>query len=159
MDLLDILLKSKKPTVLVIKQDFPAEILPKVGLSGGQFTTALKACKVTGVVTDGPTRDIDEIRQLGIQYLTSGLTPGHGEMAISAINVPVTVAGMDVAPGELIHMDQNGAVKFPADRLGDICNNIEAFSTMESRRAKKLLEAKTIKEIKAAWHSEELPGR
>ena len=26
-------------------------------------------------------------------------------------------AGMDVAPGEIIHMDENGAVKFPADKL------------------------------------------
>ena len=158
-DLMEILIKARKPTILVIKQDFPAEIVPKVGLSGGQFTTALKACKVAGVVTDGPTRDIDEIRPLGIQYLTSGLTPGHGEMAISAVNVPVTVAGMDVSPGELIHMDWNGAVKFPANRLGDICNNIDAFITMESRRAKALLAARNFAEIKAAWHSEDLPGR
>ncbi len=35
-------------------------------------------------------------------------------MAVQSVNVPVSVGGMDVAPGDLIHMDENGAVKFPA---------------------------------------------
>ena len=42
------------------------------------------------------------------------MTAGHGEMAIQAVNVPVSIGGMDVATGEIIHMDENGAVKFPA---------------------------------------------
>ena len=158
LDWLEIIAKAKKPTILVIKQDFPPEILPKVGLCGGQITAAFKACGLVGVVTNGPTRDIDEIRPLKFQYLTTGVTPGHGEMAISAINVPVSVAGMDVAPGELIHMDENGAVKFPADRLTDICNNISAFSAAESARSKALLAAKTFAEMKAAWTKDRLPG-
>ena len=158
LDWLEIIAKAKKPTILVIKQDFPPEILPKVGLCGGQITAAFKACGLVGVVTDGPTRDIDEIRPLKFQYLTTGITPGHGEMAISAINVPVSVAGMDVAPGELIHMDENGAVKFPADRLTDICNNISAFTAAESSRSKAVLATKTFAEMKAVWTKERLPG-
>jgi 4-hydroxy-4-methyl-2-oxoglutarate aldolase len=43
-DLLDAIDRSKKPVIVVIKQDFPPEILPKVGLCGGQMTTAFKAC-------------------------------------------------------------------------------------------------------------------
>jgi regulator of RNase E activity RraA len=158
LDWLEIIAKAKKPTILVIKQDFPPEILPKVGLCGGQITAAFKACGLSGVVTDGPTRDIDEIRPLKFQYLTTGVTPGHGEMAISAVNVPVSVAGMDVAPGELIHMDENGAVKFPADRLSDICNNISAFTAAESARSEALLATKTFAEVKAVWTKERLPG-
>ena len=158
LDWLEIIARAKKPTILAIKQDFPPEILPKVGLCGGQMTAAFKACGVVGVVTNGPTRDIDEIRPLKIQYLTSGVTPGHGEMAISAVNVPVSVAGMDVAPGELIHMDENGAVKFPVDRLADICNNIGAFAAAESARSEALLAAKTFAEIKTAWTRGGLPG-
>ena len=51
------------------------------------------------------------------QYLLSGITPGHGAMAVHAVNVPVSIAGMDVAPGEIIHMDENQAMcKFPADK-------------------------------------------
>jgi len=158
LDLFEIIASANKPAILVIKQEFPPEIQPKVGLTGGQMTTALKACGVVGVVTNGPTRDIDEIRPLKIQYLTSGVTPGHGEMAISAINVPVSVAAMDVAPGDIVHMDENGAVKFPADKLADICQNIDAFTAKEKERAANVLAAKTFAQIKAAWKREDLPG-
>ncbi len=150
MDLIDALGKSKKPVVIVIKQEFPPEILPKVGLCGGQMTATFKACGAVGVVTNGPSRDIDEIRPLKFQYIMSGVTPGHGDMAIHAINVPVSVAGMDVMPGDIIHMDENGACKFPADRLADVCKNIDALVKAEEKRAKALSKAKTIEEIKAA---------
>jgi len=149
LDLVNALEKSKKPVILVIKQDFPAEILPKAGLAGGQMTTIFKACGAVGVVTNGPSRDVDEIRPMKFQYIMSGVTPGHGPMAISAINVPVSVAGMDVAPGELIHMDENGACKFPADRLEDVCNNIDALIKAEEEKAAALRAAKTIEDIKA----------
>ncbi|GAG78437.1 unnamed protein product [marine sediment metagenome] len=81
----------------------------------------------------------------------SGVTPGHGSMAISAINVPVSVAGMDVAPGEIIHMDENGACKFPADRLADVYKNVQELVKAEEERVKKISAAKTVEEIKAAW--------
>lgn len=158
IDLYEVIAKAKKPAILVIKQDFPPDIQSKVGLAGGQMTAALKACGVVGVVTDGPTRDIDEIRPLEIQYLTSGITAGHGEMAISAINVPVSVAAMDVVPGDVVHMDENGAVKFPADSLADICKNIDAFTAKEQERADSVLASKTFAQMKAAWQREDLPG-
>jgi len=150
-DLIDALGKSKKPSIVVIKQEFPPEILPRVGLCGGQMTAAFQACGAVGVVTNGPSRDVDEIRPMKFQYLMSGVTSGHGDFEIKAINVPVSVAGMDISPGEIIHMDENGACKFPADRLGDICRNIDAFVEAEEKRASALKQARTIEEIKAAF--------
>jgi len=148
-DLLEALGKSKRPSIVVIKQDFPPEILPKVGLCGGQMTTMFKACGAVGVITNGPSRDIDEIRPLKFQYIMSGVTPGHGNMAIHAINVPVSVAGMDVAPGEIIHMDENGACKFPADRLADIYKNVKQLAKAEAERAQKITAAKSTEDLLA----------
>jgi 4-hydroxy-4-methyl-2-oxoglutarate aldolase len=148
LDLVNAFEKSKKPIVVVIKQDFPPEILPKVGLAGGQMTTVFKACGAVGVVTNGPSRDIDEIRPMKFQYLMSGITPGHGPTAISAINVPVSVAGMDVAPGDLIHMDENGACKFPPDRLADVCEKIDIVIKEETERCNAFRGAKTFEEIR-----------
>lgn len=122
--------------------------LPKVGLAGGQMTSIFKACGAVGVVTNGPSRDVDEIRPMKFQYIMSGVTAGHGPFAISAINIPVSVSGMDVAPGEIIHMDENGACKFPADRLADVCKNIDALAKAEEERANALRAAKSIEEVK-----------
>jgi regulator of RNase E activity RraA len=155
-DVVDALGKSKKPAIVVIKQDFPQEMQSKVGLAGGQMTTLFKACGAIGVVTNGPSRDVDEIRPMKFQYIMSGVTPGHGEMAISAVNVPVSVAGMDVAPGEIIHMDENGACKFPADRLADVCKNVDAFKKEEDEQVKAINSAKTLEEVKAAFSGKKI---
>jgi hypothetical protein len=48
-------------------------------------------------------------------------------------------------------MDENGACKFPADKLTDVCNNIEPFLKVEEDRVKAVKAARTIAEIKAAF--------
>ena len=82
--------------------------------------TAFKAAGCVGVLTDGPSRDVDEIRPFGIQYMLTGVTPGHGAFALQATNVPVNICGMGVQPLEIIHMDENGAVKFPREYLEEV---------------------------------------
>ncbi len=151
IDLIETLDQAKKPIVVVAQQKFPSDIADSVGLFGGQMTSLMQASGVVGVVTDGPSRDLDEMRELDIQYIMSGTTSGHGDFVISEINTPVSVAGMDVNPGEIIHMDEHGATKFPADKLEDIYKNIEKFSAEEDQQAKAILKAKTIEELKKAW--------
>lgn len=151
-ELIEALGKAKKPLILVTQQVFPPEKLNRMGLWGGQTTALFKTCGVVGVITNGPSRDIDEIRLLDVQYIMSGTAPAHGNLVRRAINVPVSVAGMDVTPGiDIIHMDEHGAIKFPANRLADICNNIDALVKEEEAISKSLLSAKTLEEIKAAW--------
>ena len=151
MDVIDALGASKKPSILVFQQKFPTEIAGKVGLSGGNMTTAMKAVGCVGALSNGPSRDIDEIRPMKFQYMLSGVTAGHGAMAVHAVNVPVTVAGMDVCPGEMIHMDENGACKFPADKLEAVLTNVRALQKEEESRMNSLRNAKTAAEIRAIF--------
>jgi len=149
MDVIDALDASKKPTILVLQQIFPPEIANKVGLSGGNMTSAMKAVGCIGCISNGPSRDIDEIRPMKFQYMLSGITPGHGNMAVHAVNVPVSVAGMDVAPGEIIHMDENGAVKFPADKLELVLRYATELQKEEETRQKALQSATSAAEVRA----------
>jgi len=151
VDIIDALEESLQPTILVIRQDFPPEIAGKVGLSGGNMTTALKSIGCLGVVSDGPSRDINEIRPMKFQYLLTGVCPGHGEMAVKAINVPVSIAGMDVSPGEIVHMDENGACKFPVNKLEQVVKNLKLLKKEESERMLALSKAKTAVEIRAIF--------
>jgi len=151
LDIIDVLEQSKKPTILIIKQMFPPEIAGKVGLSGGNMTTALKSIGCVGVISDGPSRDIDEIRPMKFQYMLTGVTAGHGEMAVHSINTPVSVAGMDVSPGEIIHMDENGACKFPVDKLEQVVVNLELLQKSEEERMSALSKAKTAQEIRSIF--------
>ena len=70
-------------------------------------------------------------------------------MAIHAINVPVSVAGMDVAPGEIIHMDENGAVKFPAEYLAEVLDRVTRLRDQEAEHMAKLRAATSAAEVRA----------
>ncbi|CAN5675576.1 hypothetical protein BH23CHL2_BH23CHL2_20960 [soil metagenome] len=151
MDVIDALDASPKPAVLVFEQKFPPEMAAKAGLAGEVMTTAMQAVGCVGAISNGPSRDIDAMRALKFQYLLGGVTAGHGDMAVQAVNVPVTVGGMDVAPGELIHMDADGAVKFPADRLADVLTNVRALLDDEKVRLEAIRNATTAAEVRAAF--------
>ncbi len=158
MDVIDALDVSPKPTILVFQQKFPPEIADKVGLSGGNMTTAMKAVGCVGAISNGPSRDIDEIRDMGFQYLLGGVTAGHGDMAVHAVNVPVTVAGMDVVPGGIIHMDENGACAFPADKLDAVLANVRELQKEEATRMKLLRHAKNAEEVRAIFDAKPYGG-
>ena len=161
MDVIDALEASPKPSILVFEQRFPDEISSKVGLSGENMTAAMIAMGCVGAISNGPSRDIDAIRPMNFQYMLGGVSAGHGAMAVHAVNVPVSVGGMDVAPGEIIHMDENGACKFPSDKLEMVHENVEKIRSSDSDRVEKLLNAKSAAEIRAIFggHSYSDPSK
>ena len=161
MDVIDALEASPKPSILVFEQRFPDEISNKVGLSGENMTAAMIAMGCVGAISNGPSRDIDAIRPMNFQYMLGGVSAGHGAMAVHSVNVPVSVGGMDVAPGEIIHMDENGACKFPSDKLEMVHQNVEKIRSSDSDRVEKLLNAKSAAEIRAIFsgHSYSDPSK
>ena len=91
---------------------------------------------------------------MNFQYMLSGVTPGHGGQAVHAVNVPVNVAGMSVSPGEIIHMDENGACKFPADKIDVVLTNVKALLEEEGDRIGKLENASSAAEVRAIFAGE-----
>ena len=132
--------KSKKPVVLVCHQSYPLELENRCGLFGGNMTTQYKALGVAAVITDGPMRDLSEIREIEVQYYSTGVTPGHGPLMLRVVNVPVSVGGMTVTPGDFIHMDEHGAIKFPATRMGEVLHNAKRLLKVEDEARKIFLQ-------------------
>ena len=55
-----------------------------------------------------------EVRALGgFQYFCPGFVVSHGNPFILDVNVPVTLDGMAVQPGDLLHGDANGVLVVP----------------------------------------------
>lgn len=82
-------------------------------LAGGIMTFGAAKMGLAGMVLDGAIRDVAEIRQRTFPVYARGVNhrgpykDGPGE-----INVPVTVGGMVVNPGDIIVGDQDGLVAF-----------------------------------------------
>ena len=112
--------------------------------------TAFSQLGVVGVIGDAPARDLEEMRPLGVACLFTGLAPGHGSMTIQGVNVPVTVSGMAVCPNEIIHMDVNGAVKFPRKYLKAILENVKSIQKGDTARQEDMKKMTDPAEIAAA---------
>jgi regulator of RNase E activity RraA len=132
----DHLAQTEKPTILVAKQTYPPELRNLSGLFGGNMTAQFKAQGVIGIVTDGPMRDLEEIKPMKVQYLATGLTSGHGNTSLRGANIPVKVARMAVSPGDIIHMDICGAAKFPANKLTKVLENATELIRRETEQQK-----------------------
>ena len=135
------------PVILAMKLNAPPHLRCKNALIGGNMMTAFRQLGVIGVVGDGPARDIEEMRPLGVQCLFTGLTAGHGYLPIEAVDVPVSLCSMDVSPGEVIHMDQNGAVKFPARYLPDVLTRVRRIAASDEKRQSAMRKTKDSQEI------------
>ena len=134
LDILKAIDASPKPVILAVKQNLPERIKNKNGLMGGNMLTAFKQVGVAGVMTDGPSRDSEEIRPMGIQCMFTGLSAGHGSFSIQAVNTPVNICSMDLAPGEIVHMGEDGAVKFPSGYLEEVHLRLQKLQAAEDKK-------------------------
>lgn len=146
-DVLKAVAAVNKPVILIVKQNLPDHIKCRNGLLGGNMMTALRSAGCVGIITDGPSRDIDEIRPLGMQYVVSGVTPGHGKWALESVNTGVEVFGMQVTPGEIVHMDENGAVKFPSNVIDEVIERATQLQKLEENRQKRMRETTDVEEL------------
>jgi 4-hydroxy-4-methyl-2-oxoglutarate aldolase len=119
---------APKPAVLVIK-----DIGPERSRSchmGEVMATTAKALGAVGCVSDGGLRDVAEVRALGgFQYFCPGFVVSHGNPVICEVNVSVTLEGMTVKPGDLVHGDINGVLIVPdavADRVAAEAERVRA---------------------------------
>ena len=84
-----------------------------------------------GCVTDGSIRDLDELAE-GFQLLARQVGPSHAHVHLVDYGTPVSVAGMDVTDGDLIHADQHGAVVVPANVAADIKKAADGIARREA---------------------------
>jgi 4-hydroxy-4-methyl-2-oxoglutarate aldolase len=126
MRLWEALEAAPKPAVIVIK-DIGSDRRRSCHMGEVMATTA-KALGAVGCVSDGGLRDVMEVRALGgFQYFCPGFVVSHGHPLICEVNVPVTLEGLSVNAGDLLHGDVNGLLTIPAeiaDKVADEADRI-----------------------------------
>ena len=80
-----------------------------------------------GVVTDGNCRDKVGIhsRTPDFQVFSAGWVVSHGWGIFYDFNVTVTVAGLTIEPGDLLHGDGNGLMTLPVDKVDPVLKQAE----------------------------------
>lgn len=101
---------------------------------GGILSFYAASIGVVGVVVDGAIRDVAEIRARDFPVYARGVThrgpykDGPGE-----INVPISVGGMVVNPGDVVVGDQDGLLTIPQQGLEALIERARAHLEAEAR--------------------------
>jgi len=90
-----------------------------------------RALGCIGLVTNGTVRDLDEVRPLGFHFFASGISVSHGFAFPEEFDIPVSVDGMEVRPGELVHADKHGAITIPTGSVPELLKAIAAVERYE----------------------------
>jgi regulator of RNase E activity RraA len=120
---------------------------------GELLTTASRARGAAGCVTDGYVRDIRQIRGLRFPVFHAGIAPldskGRGEM--TAMDVPVRLAGVAVAPGDVVVGDADGVVIVPRAIAADAVQRALTKVEREDHTREALAAGATLAEVFAKY--------
>ena len=95
--------------------------VPDRGYWGEVLTTGALARGLGGLVIDGGVRDVDALERLGFPVFSRTVAlRGAGKTLPGTVGLPVTVAGVEVAPGDWVVGDVDGVVVVPGDRLDEV---------------------------------------
>lgn len=97
---------------IVVVQDIDDN--PGLGAFVGEVhANILRALECEAYVTNGAVRDLPAVRQSGLQLFAAGTTPSHAFVHMVGFGEPVVVAGLSIAPGDLLFGDRHGVLSIP----------------------------------------------
>ena len=120
--------EAPSPSVAVIEDlDYP----DCIGAYWGEInTTVHKGFGLSGALTNGVMRDLGDLPQ-GFPVVAGSVGPSHGFVHVRELDTPVSVFGLTVNPGDLIHADRHGALVVPEDVVGQLEAAIQKLLTTE----------------------------
>jgi regulator of RNase E activity RraA len=137
------------PAVPVI-QDLDDE--PGIGAFWGEVNTAIhKGLGLAGALTNGSMRDMDLLAP-DFHLIAGSVMPSHAHVHVEAIDVPVTVFGLRINPGDIIHADRHGAVAMSAELAAEVPRGID-LNTRREAPVLKVARAPgfNLEKLLAAW--------
>ncbi len=91
-----------------------------IGAFWGEInTTVHKGLGLSGALTNGVMRDLGDLPE-GFPVIAGSVGPSHGFVHVREVGTPVTIFGLTIADGDLVHADRHGALVIPADYIPDL---------------------------------------
>jgi regulator of RNase E activity RraA len=127
----DALEASPAPAVLVIQYSGPDRM--RACVAGDMIATGVQQYGGCGLVTDAAVRDRSGIRvkTKDFHVFCPGSVVSHGYPIFLDFNLPVTVCGLPIRPGDLLHGDESGLLTVPLEIAGQLAQRAQAVRDRE----------------------------
>ena len=125
----------------------PGDLLV-ISMGGNLLALRAQLRGVQGELTDGCLRDIDDIAAFGFPAYSAGTAPNKSAYDIETVgvDVPVTLCGVLIFPGDMVVMDRTGVVVVPSGKIAEVYESASRIAKREERVAVHLREGKTLTE-------------
>src|SRR5579863_1621001 len=87
---------------------------------GDMHASILRALGCVGYVTDGGVRELPRVRDIGLHLFAGNVTVSHAYAHIFDFGSKITVGGLEVHPGDLLHGDRHGLLTVPRQIVAEI---------------------------------------
>ena len=120
--------EAPKPSLAVIEDlDFP----DCIGAYWGEVNTTIhKGFGMSGALTNGVMRDLGDLPQ-DFPVIAGSIGPSHGFVHVRSLGNQVTLFGLTVAQGDLVHADRHGAVVIPPEVIPELATGIAKLLSTE----------------------------
>ncbi len=118
-----------------------------VAVWGGLMTAGAVANRLEAAVLDASLRDVTEIqRDFGFSVFARGACPGTtvGRFQTVASQIPVTLDGVTVHPGDLVVGDVDGVVIVPQAKAAEVLAMAQEIDAREMEQAKLIIESGSL---------------
>ena len=117
-----------RPAVAVVEDH---DCAAAMGAFWGEINaTVHRGLGLSGAITNGVMRDLGDLPQ-GFSIIAGSVGPSHGFTHVRSIGAPVTVFGLRVETGDLLHADRHGGVVIPDAYLPEIAAAVEKLFRTE----------------------------
>lgn len=117
-DYFDSIARANVP-VIVAQQDID-EVPNRGAIIGDGMAFQMSALGAVGALVEGNARDIPGIEKAGLPLWATGRVPGHGPFNMIEHEIPVTVASLQINPGDILVCDADGATRVPVAEAVDV---------------------------------------
>lgn len=115
---------------------------------GGLMSTAMKYRGLAGAVVDGGLRDTPQITKLQFPVCSRGIVPSTtvDHYRFAGKNIPVTCAGVQVHPADIVVADMDGVVVVPRDKAEEVLKKAQQLDQSEHSMYPYIEKYKSIRE-------------
>jgi 4-hydroxy-4-methyl-2-oxoglutarate aldolase len=126
-----------------------AKVHLTTGIMGELTATALRVKRCRGAVVDGYTRDSRKLIHMGYPTFAWGSSPVDttGRARVVEYNIPITIGGVTISPGDLVFADLDGIVAIPRAAEKEVIDKVLERVSTENTVRKELQDGESMSQV------------